>query len=71
MKIKVKAKSMGFNGEKRILAGQEFEIDEKLFSQKWMEKVDEKPAEKVEDVEEPKVEEEEKPAKGKKSKDVI
>lgn len=45
MKIKVKATLLGYDGQKRIRPGTVFEIEEKAFSEKWMEKlVDDKPS---------------------------
>lgn len=40
--MRVKAIETGYNGSIRIKKGQIFEIDEKLFSKRWMKKVDEK-----------------------------
>lgn len=37
-------KYVGFYGNKRIKVGDEFEINEKHFSEKWMEKVEQKKA---------------------------
>lgn len=59
--MKVKAKGLVFYNNQRFREGDVFEIsDEKHFSKKWMEKVEESDSSKA------KVKEEEKPSAGKK-----
>jgi hypothetical protein len=48
--MKVRATRLGFWGKKRVYEGEVFDVEEKQFSKRWMEKVvpgEEKPAKPV------------------------